>query len=221
MPVDAIASLNVTDPALGLSDAEAAARMAILRDSADTLSPPAWRLAVRRVHGIIIALLAIIFVTTAVLRLWVECAVVLALLLLNAGCAALQKRRSKRGHAALRKLRERPARALRNGRLTTLPASELVPGDVIVVETGDVVPADGRLFATESLSCRETPLTERPAPARKSVEAVPTAAPLSMRNDMIYMGTQIESGCGRAIVVATGTDAAISMLAGPEVARSR
>lgn len=209
LPVRTVASLHVTDPQLGLTDEEAGSRRSILH--ANTVRAPrlTWRLVARKAHGAVMLLLVILAVATAFLRLWIDSAVLLVVLALNVGFAVARELEAKRARAALRRQKDWTAHALRAGREVTVPASELVPGDVILVEGGNIVPADGRLFVAEGLSCCETPLTNRATPTEKTVVPVLSNVPLHQRNDMIYMGTRIDSGRGRAIVVATGAEAAI------------
>jgi Ca2+-transporting ATPase len=209
LPVRTVASLYVTDPRQGLTDAEAASRRSILHANTVRAPRPTWRLMARQAHGFLMALLAILAVATAFLRLWIDSAVILAVLALNVGFAVILKLEANRARAALRNQKAWTARALRAGREVTVPASELVPGDVILVEDGNIVPADARLFVAEALSCCEAPLTNHSAPNEKTAAPVASNVPLHQRNDMIYMGSRIESGRGRAIVVATGAEAAI------------
>jgi P-type Ca2+ transporter type 2C len=215
LPISAIVSLHVTDLTRGLTDDEADARRAILGRNAIDFSPSAPRISVQRIHTIIAVLLLITAIGTALFQLWLSSLIILALSCLELGWIISHARQTKRARALLQTLKDCPTRILRNGRLVTRPASDLVLGDVIAIEAEDFVPVDGRLFVAESLSCRETLLTKKSAPFGKSIKAVETDTPLRMRSDMIYLGTKVTSGRGRAIVVATGMDTAISVLTSP------
>ena len=93
------------------------------------------------------------------------------------------------------------ARVRRDGNLTQLPAEELVPGDVVSVEAGDVVPADGRLLAAATLEIAESALTGESVPVSKGVEPVEQPdAPLGDRTDMVYMNTNVTRGTGEFVV---------------------
>src|SRR4051794_13278187 len=131
--------------------------------------------------------------------------VILLLTLLNAALGLSQEGKAAAAVAALAKMMIVKARVRRDGALAQLPAEQLVPGDVVEIEAGDVVPADGRLLATATLEVAEAALTGESLPVGKDVEAVAAPdSPLGDRTDMVYMNTSVTRGTGEFIVTATG-----------------
>ena len=104
-------------------------------------------------------------------------------------------------------------RVRRDRQETKVIAEELVPGDIVVLEAGDCVSADARLIKAEQLQVQESALTGNSANVEKSVSQVASAAPLEMRQSMVYLGTTISSGCGVAVVVATGLETEVGKIA--------
>jgi Ca2+-transporting ATPase len=131
--------------------------------------------------------------------------VILGLTLLNAVIGLHQEGKAAAAVSALQKMMIIKARVRRDGVVLQLPAEELVPGDVVFIEAGDVVPADGRLVRTASLEIAESALTGESLPVGKSVDAVQSPdTPLGDRNDMVYMNTSVTRGSGELVVTATG-----------------
>src|SRR3954465_9604831 len=131
--------------------------------------------------------------------------VILLLTLLNAVLGLSQEGKAAAAVAALQKMMIVKARVRRDGALAQLPAEQLVPGDVVAIEAGDVVPADGRLLATPTLEVAETALTGESLPVSKGVDPVAAPeAPLGDRSDMVYMNTSVTRGTGEFVVTATG-----------------
>jgi len=215
LPLEAVISLHVTDISSGLSNIEANLRKGLVQmEEVENARNPG-----SKQMGLIFRVLAVIcFILVFSAFLFRSVLFGSLGLLLAVGTLVWGFYRPERARLADARLRQRlvwHACVLRNGQLTKRPASELVPGDIIVIKSGDFVPADARLFEAESLSCLERPLVESTAPIEKSIAAVATNTPLNQRRDIIYMGTFVNTGHGRAIVVATGSDTAISMLADP------
>ena len=141
--------------------------------------------------------------------------VILLLTLLNAVLGLNQEGKAAAAVAALAKMMIVKARVRRDGALMQLPAEDLVPGDVVAVEAGDVVPADGRLLAAATLEVAESALTGESLPVSKGVEAVhaPDAA-LGDRTDMVYMNTNVTRGTGEFVVTATGMGTEVGHISG-------
>jgi Ca2+-transporting ATPase len=114
---------------------------------------------------------------------------------------------------ALRSLTAARARVLRDGHAVMIPAVEVVPGDMLLVEPGDVVAADARLLEASELSTNEAVLTGESFPVRKSPTAVPAEAPLAERTDCVFMGTVVTTGTGCAVVEATGMSTEMGKIA--------
>lgn len=117
---------------------------------------------------------------------------------------ALTEVRAERAIAALRQLAAPIGRVVRDGVVRELAVQEIVPGDVIVIEAGDIVPADARVLQAAGLRVDESPMTGEPEPAAKSATAVAEDADLADRSSAVFAGTEVVAGEGRAVVVATG-----------------
>jgi Ca2+-transporting ATPase len=126
------------------------------------------------------------------------------IVLVNALVGFFQEVRAERAVLALRSLTAPRARVVRDGRSEILPASEIVVGDVVILEAGDVVPADAHVEDAQALSTGEASLTGESVPVEKSTAPVADDAPLAERSDTVFMGTSVVTGTGRARVVATG-----------------
>ncbi|MBN1205419.1 MAG: cation-transporting P-type ATPase [Myxococcaceae bacterium] len=142
-----------------------------------------------------------------------EAAAILAVVGLNAGLGYHIERRNQKLLASWQRLEAGMAQVLRDGVLQRVPAAELVPGDVLLVRAGDVMPADARVLESHRLTADEAALTGESEPQHKEPAAVKEGTALAERGSLLHSGTVIASGHGRALVVATG--------AGTELARVR
>ncbi|OQA77615.1 MAG: Calcium-transporting ATPase 1 [bacterium ADurb.Bin243] len=130
---------------------------------------------------------------------------IMLIVLLNAFLGLFQEIKADAAMEALKKMSARQAKVIRNGELLTIEAEELVCGDVIVLEEGDIIPADIKVFETHRFSTSEAALTgESVAVMKQNVEVIDKEAPLSERINMVYMGTTVATGRARGIVVNTG-----------------
>ena len=140
---------------------------------------------------------------------------ILLLTLLNAVLGLSQEGKAAAAVAALAKMMIVKARVRRDGALALLPAEQLVPGDVVAVEAGDVIPADGRVLAAATLEVAEAALTGESLPVGKGVEAVAAPdAPLGDRTDMVYMNTNVTRGTGEFVVTSTGMATEVGHISG-------
>jgi Ca2+-transporting ATPase len=205
---DDVASKLGVDVHTGLTTAEATAR----RDrygpnKFDEAKPePRWRAFVRQYHDLMqIVLLVAGIASLWPLQQWGTGIVVLLLTVVNAILGLQQEGKAAAAVAALQKMMIVKARVLRDGELAELPAELLVPGDVVAIEAGDVISADGRLLEVATLEVAESALTGESLPVGKSVDAVEgDETPLGDRTDMVYMNTNVTRGSGRFVVTATG-----------------
>jgi Ca2+-transporting ATPase len=141
--------------------------------------------------------------------------VILLLTLLNAVLGLSQEGKAAAAVAALQKMMIVKARVRRDGALAQLPAEQLVPGDVVAIEAGDVVPADGRVLMTATLEVAEAALTGESLPVGKGIDPVATAdAALGDRTDMVYMNTNVTRGTGEFVVTATGMGTEVGHISG-------
>ncbi len=141
-------------------------------------------------------------------------AVVIAVVVgLNAVIGAFQEGRAERALEALRSLTVMRARVVREGCIRDLPARELVPGDLIALEAGDAVPADARLIDVAALQASEAALTGESLAVAKQNGALPVETPLAERSNMVFTGTYITAGRGRALVTVTGARSEVGTIA--------
>lgn len=138
---------------------------------------------------------------------------IVVILLLNAVLGFVQEYRAERSMEALRKLSAPTAVVIRSGERQSIKTSRLVPGDVIWLEAGVRVPADARLIRAMSLQSDESPLTGESTPVVKTFEAVCADEPVAERSCMVFMGTAITAGTGRAVVVETGMQTEFGIIA--------
>lgn len=192
--------------AAGLHENEAAKRLA--EHGANRLTPPPSRGAVRRFldqfRNILIYVLLVAAAVSAALGHWLDMSVILGVVVINALIGFLQEGRAERALDAIAELLSLQATVLRDGVRTQVAAETLVPGDVVLLEAGDKVPADLRLLGAKSLRVQEAVLTGESVPVEKSVPPVARAAPLGERSSMAFSGTLVTYGQGRGLVVATG-----------------
>ncbi len=149
-------------------------------------------------------LLAAAAVLSAIAGEATDAIAIAAILVLNAAVGFFQELRAERAVLALRSLTAPRARVVRDGRAAVIAAAEVVPGDLLLLEAGDLIAADARIADVAALRMNEAPLTGESAPVDKSPAPVPESTPLAERADTVFMGTAVASGTGSAEVVATG-----------------
>lgn len=155
-------------------------------------------------HNVLIYVLLASAFTTALLQHWVDTGVIIAVVLANAVVGYLQEGKAEQAMNAIRELLAPQAAVLRDNKRQSIEASQLVPGDVVLLAAGDKVPADIRLFAASSLTVQEAMLTGESLPSAKDVTAVEAAAALGDRQNMLYAGTLVSTGQGQGWVVGIG-----------------
>ncbi len=204
-----------SDARLGL-DASTAAR-AMARHGPNTLpEPPArprWRQLLRQFQSPLVYILLVAAALALSLGHRGDAAVILAVLLLNAVIGLIQEGRAERSMQALRQLSALRVRVLRDGQEQLLAARELVPGDLLLLAAGDAIAADARLLEASQLQAAEAALTGESVPVAKLSTALPEATGLADRRNMVYAGTHISAGRGRALVVATGAQTEVGRIA--------
>lgn len=140
--------------------------------------------------------------------------IILLIVILSGILGFFQEYRAEKAIDALKRMAAPTARTVRNGKESLIPASNLVPGDVIRLQTGDGIPADSRLIESINLKMEEASLTGESIPVRKGTEAITEELQLADRNNMIYMGTHVSYGRGKAVVTATGMETELGKVAG-------
>ena len=203
---DAVTSSLNVEPKVGLTTSEVTQRQ--LRYGSNALqriqSRPAWRVFVDQFASVVIALLGIAAAISWATGDRAEAVAILIVLILNAAVGFATEWEAGRALDALRRQSRTLTRVRRNGYESTVDAEELVPGDIIILNAGDRVPADARLIALR-LEAEESALTGESTTVEKNVGAVSAQTPLAERHSMLYLGTAVAAGRGEAIVVSTGT----------------
>jgi len=144
--------------------------------------------------------------TKLMLNLWVDAAIIFGVVILNALLGFIQEGKAEKALESIRNMLSAEARTMRNGEARMVPAEELVPGDVVLLESGDKVPADLRLADAKYLRTEEAALTGESIPAEKSTDAISANATIGDRESMAFSGTMVISGRATGIVVATGSE---------------
>lgn len=153
-----------------------------------------------------IGILLVAFVITLLLQEYADAGAIALILILNASLGFWQERKAARDVQALAQLSAPSSTVIRDGKSIILPAEDLVPGDTVLLESGNKVPADVRLFTATNLQVDESMLTGESEAVTKDTAAVDASAPMAERSGMAFSGTLVRSGRARAMVVATGTD---------------
>ena len=163
-----------------------------------------WTILLAQFDSVIVYLLAAAAALSLSFGQWTEGAAILVVLVINTAIGFTSELKAVRSIEALRRLSKVQARVRRDGRTEAIPAEEIVPGDVVLLESGDVVSADVRLVETTNFQCNESTLTGESVPVTKGVDVVPPSAPLGERRNMAFKGTAVTRGSGVGVTVATG-----------------
>src|SRR5215471_1366577 len=218
LTVERVLQEKEVDERRGLSSAEAAARAERFGPNkfAEGKTEPRWHAFFRQYTDLMqIVLLAAGIVSLYPLKELETGILLIALTLFNAVLGLRQEGKAAAAVAALQKMMIIKARVTRDGQLAEIPATELVPGDVVSIEAGDIVPADGRLLRAATLEVAESALTGESLPVSKSTDPVEGAdTPLGDRTDMIYMNTNVTRGAGEFVVTATGMATEVGHISG-------
>jgi len=203
--------------ATGLSAQEAAKRLAA--DGPNELKEGAHvstlQILLGQFKSLIIWILIGAGIISGLLGQAVDATAILAIVVLNAAIGFYQEFNAEKSIAALKKMTAPLAKVRREGQVTSIPASEIVAGDVLALEAGDVVAADARLLAAASLKCIESALTgESETVAKQSATLEQDDLPLGDRENMVFMGTSVAAGTGQAVVVATAMETELGRIAG-------
>jgi Ca2+-transporting ATPase len=216
-PLDLVIQGLQTDPERGLDDRGAAERLDQHGPNRLAEAPPirARRRFLDQFRALVIWILIVASLIAGALGEWPDTLAILAIVLLNGLLGFLQEERASRALAALRRLSAPMAKVRRAGQLRVISASEIVPGDVVELEAGDIAPADARILLAFGLRVQEAALTGESVPTDKDASCVlPDATPSGDRRNMVYMGTVMAAGKADAVVVATGMETELGRIAG-------
>ncbi|NCD19734.1 MAG: HAD family hydrolase [Actinobacteria bacterium] len=211
---EVVASLGV-DPATGLSSTEAAERQHAHGrnelEAEDRVS--AGHILLDQVRSTVVVLLAVAVVAGFLIGEYIEAIAIAVVLVVNTVVGFVTELRAIRSVEGLRSLASAIADVERDDTREELDAAELVPGDIVSVEAGDQVPADIRLIEASDLTVEEAALTGESAAVEKSTDAVDAESGVGDRTSMLFMGTTVQSGRDRGVVVATGSGTEVGQIA--------
>lgn len=171
-----------------------------------------WQRLLRHVNNVLLYVLIAAALVTALMGHWVDTFVILAVVVLNVVIGFVQEGKAEKALQAIRHLLAPHAVVLRDGRQQDIDAADLVPGDVVLLASGDSLPADVRLLQARNLRVDEAALTGESVPVDKQVDAVAADASIGDRLCMGYAGTLVTQGQARAVVVATGASTEIGRI---------
>lgn len=205
----------------GLTTDMAAIRLAAVGPNSvgETAHPGALRLLARQFENPIVLILLVAAAISLVLRQWVDAGIVLAIVSGSAALGFFQEYRASAAVDALKKRLALTARVLRDGVEKEVPVHEIVPGDVIVLSAGNLVPADGRVIAAQDFLLSEASITGESFPVEKRPGTIRADAPLGERTNMVWLGASVRSGTARVMVTATGRRTAFGVIAARIAAR--
>jgi Ca2+-transporting ATPase len=212
---DVLKQLN-TYAEQGLSEQEAAHRLEIYGPNQLAEAPPTpfWKRLLDQFNNFLVILLIVASVISAFLGDYVEAAAIMAIVLLNAILGVVQEGRAEQALAALRKLSAPDAHVIRDGVRKVIPSTQLVPGDVVLLEAGNYVPADLRLLEAVNLRIEEAALTGESVPVQKDAGVrLQAEIPLGDRRNSAFMGTVVNYGRGKGVVISTGMFTQMGMIA--------
>jgi len=210
---EALTSLDV-DPEQGLDDRAVKAR----RDTFGTnrlqqrRRPSVLRRFISQFNNLFLYLLLVAGVVTALLGEYLDSGVIFAVVLIIGVIGFIQEGRAERALEGVQKILSRDARVTRSGKTRTVPAEDLVPGDIVHLSAGNSVPADLRLLRARNLHTQEAALTGESTAVEKTADPVDEDAEIGDRGSLVYSGTLVTSGAGRGIVVRVGDDTEIGQI---------
>src|SRR3954452_6642787 len=207
LTAEEVAARLDVDPALGLTAEEARTRLATWGPNAlaEAKAEPVWKRFLKHYTDYMQIVLVVAAIVSVLIGEWGTAIGLAVLTLFNAWLAYHQEGQAQAAAAALGALMKAVAKVRRDGEVIEVPADEIVPGDIVVVDAGDRVPADGRVIVAATLQVEEGALTGESVAAEKSTEVIPTAdVPIGDRTNMAYMNTNVTRGHGEILVATTG-----------------
>ena len=225
-PAEEVLEAQSTSADQGLTAAEAQKRLASVGPNKldEEEKTPLWkRFFEQMADPMVIMLLvaAAISVITGFIQgepEWADAAIILSVVILNSVLGVVQEAKSEQALEALQEMSAAQSKVIRDGKMSHMPSSELVPGDVVLLEAGDSVPADCRVLESASMKIEEAALTGESVPVEKHADVIELGegmddVPLGDRKNMCYMGSTVVYGRGRAVVVGTGMNTEMGKIA--------
>jgi Ca2+-transporting ATPase len=204
-----------TDPVNGLAVEEAQRRLKVYgyNELKEEQKASPLTLFINQFKNTLIIILIIATILSALVGELVDAGIIVVIVVFCAGLGFIQEYRAERALEALKKMLTPTILVLRGGADHRIPSKELVPGDIILLEAGDKIPTDGRLIECHSLQCDEAPLTGESFPVEKELSGLAEAVPVADRRNMIFTGTTVTYGRGKAVVTATGVNTEFGKIA--------
>jgi Ca2+-transporting ATPase len=215
MEMDSLLGELDTDPRQGLTVEEARTRLEKYgyNELAVEEKTSPFTLFINQFKNTLIIILLIATVLSALVGELVDAGIIVAIVIFCAALGFIQEYRAERALDALKKMLTPTITVLRGGKEHEVLAKELVPGDILLLEAGDKIPADGRLSEIHSLQCDEAPLTGESFPVEKELSVLPVDMAVGDRKNMVLTGTSVTYGRGKAIVTATGVNTEFGKIA--------
>jgi Ca2+-transporting ATPase len=213
---EAAQQLN-TDLNRGLDRGEAESRLKTHGPNTLKEAPPRslFSMFIGQLKEVLVLILIGAAIVSGALGEWADAIVILVIVLLNALLGVFQESKAEQALKALKEMTKNMVKVLREGQVTQADAVSLVPGDIVLLDAGDSVPADGRLIEAASLRVNEAALTGESVPAEKNLNLIEGSdVPVGDKNNMVFMGTIVTAGRGKALITQTGMKTEIGRIAG-------
>jgi len=178
----------------------------------ETKRKSSWKILFEQFKGLIVALLVVAALVSFFFGDFIEGIAIVVVIMINATIGFFTELKAVRSMEGLRRLGSVSVRVRRDGEIQEIPAEGLIPGDIVVLEGGDIVNADIRLLTSSKLQADESALTGESLPVSKSVETLDVDTPLAERADMLYKGTAVTRGSCEGIVITTGMETELGQI---------
>jgi Ca2+-transporting ATPase len=210
-PIEEILQLFEVDPEKGLTDEEVLRRRLKYGEniipSAKTRS--SWDIIIAQFKNVIVLLLIVAAIVSFLFGDFFEALAIIAVIFINAIIGFILESQANRSMIALKSLEQPNAKVKRNGKLISIPIQELVPGDILSFEAGDLIGADARLINTNALEINESALTGESLPSSKQTEVIKEKVSIGDQSNMVFRGTAVTRGNGQSVIVFIGKDTEI------------
>lgn len=210
---EVLKEFNTTDKGISQSEAEERLKRYGLNEIKEGKKVSPWQIFLEQFKNIVIWILIAATLISAFLGEWIDAIVIIVIIVLIAAIGFFQEYKAERAIDALKKLASLNATVIRDNQKKDIDAKQLVPGDVIALETGDKVPADARLIQVFNLQTQEAALTGESQPVKKDTEILPEKTPVADIKNMVFSGTIVVSGRATAVITATGMQTEIGKIA--------
>lgn len=214
-PFEEVAAELETDLNTGLEQTEAKRRLERFGENRlqARKQTPAWKILWRQIENLIVLLLAVAAGLSMAFGQWLEAASIAVAIAVNIGIGFFTELKAVRSMESLTTLDQAKARVLRSGKEQNIPVTRIAPGDLVLLEAGDVLPADMRVLEAAQMQADEAALSGESLPVDKQQEPVVEDAPLAERTSMLFKGTVLSAGSGKGLVTATGMETELGRIA--------